>query len=448
MLEALALMELTDVDRIALEIAAVATAVEVGNPAVLREGGPTLRFGNALLDSPESPETNRRAELLELAHLWDPEVGVADTRPVDLVIGNPPWERVRVEPRSLLRGLLDQVANDTHKASRDRALEDACASHPNLARYLEDHLASTAAGVAALRRDPRLRLSTKGEIYTHALFTELSVRRTAPRQGWSALLVKSALMTSAGHQSLSRWLLDEQRVAEVWDFRNSHRVFDIDSRERFAALMMGPPRPGGAWLASGLTEVAQLGVEELRTRIDDDTRRRLSPGAQVLPATVGRDLGLLLELGDRPTLLETYPEARFGRLLHLTNPTLLPSTPPQRRAAPCVGGPDDRSVNDESQVRRPGTEFAGRSAGGRRRGRGWLKTPSCPTRISSQRRVGGWMPTAGNHVASRHPEPYSLVWRNASSPFNRRTLIATVLPRVPTIQSLQLLQLREPRQRR
>ena len=267
--EAVTRLELTDVDRVALEIAAVATAVEVGRPAVIADGGPTLRLGNALLLAPPHPvPDDRRAELLEQAHLWHPDVGLTDAEPVDLVIGNPPWERVRVEQRSLLRGLVDQVAHETRKTSRERALGDAYLRHPRLARYLDDHLASTAAGVAALRRDPRLALSTKGEIYTHALFTELAVRRTASRDGWAALLVKSSLMTSAGHRHLSRWLLDEHRVVEVWDFRNTHRIFDIDSRERFAAVIAGPPRSDGALLASGLTDVAQLGAENAQKRIE------------------------------------------------------------------------------------------------------------------------------------------------------------------------------------
>lgn len=40
----------------------------------------------------------------------------------------------------------------------------------------------------------------------------------------------------------------------------------------------------------------------------------------------------------------------------------------------------------------------------------------------------------------RYDQPYSLCWRSLTSPTNQRTMIASIIPSMPTCQSVQLLQ--------
>lgn len=430
-------LELTDVDRTALELAAVACAVALRDVAVLSErDGPTLRHANALLRT-RSPDPR----LLAAGLFWHPDAGVAlEEDPVDLVLGNPPWERVRVEPRHLLRGLLDDVAQDVHADSRHRRLRRSRGELPLLHDFIADHVTSLESGSEALRADPRLSRSTRGELYTHAMFTELALRRVAPG-GWTSMVVKASLLTSAGHAALIRPLLEDHRVHEVWEIQNQGRIFDIDSRERFALLIAGPPAPAPR-VAAGLTGVDQIGDDTLLTTLDDELLKTLGTPAGALPTFPSRDLPLLRRLAEHPRLDEVYPDANFGRLLHLTNHSASIRRSSRGRVLPVWEG---RMIG---QYRGRAATWSGVPASTR-----WgSKTRPRPVSQvelddpSYTPRSRWWVDEARwEHVASRHKEAFSLVWRNASSPFNRRTMIATILPRLPTIQSLQLLQLPDER---
>ena len=48
-----------------------------------------------------------------------------------------------------------------------------------------------------------------------------------------------------------------------------------------------------------------------------------------------------------------------------------------------------------------------------------------------------------NKVSRNYHAEYSLYWRSLTSSTNRRTTIATILPHMPTSQSIQLLQKRD-----
>ncbi|PRY48626.1 hypothetical protein LY71_1084 [Geodermatophilus tzadiensis] len=435
LVEAARNLELTDVDQVALELAAVACAVTVGDATLLADG-PRLRHGNALL---HRAGAGNPAAAFVAGRIWDPAVGVAaPEEPVDLVLGNPPWERVRVEPRPLLRGLLDAAADDGHRASRDEHLDATRSSHPLLHAWLADVRASTADGLRAMRADPRLARGARGELYTHVLFTELALDRVRERDGWVAVLVKSAMLTSTGHAALMRPLLDGHQVHEVWDYRNEERIFDIDSRERFAFLLAGPATAPHTRLATGLTRVRDLGDEALLTTLDDELRLRINPSSGLLPACTREELPRLLALSASPLLGDAYPDAHFGRLLHLTNHSEGISRHPAPGLLPVWEG---RMI--EQYTARFAT-FAGVTGPQR-----WSAKVRATSVRPEQRadpyyrpEARWWVrPDVWEKVARRHAQPFSLVWRNASSPFNRRTMLATVLPRVPTIQSVQLLQL-------
>lgn len=429
--------ELTDVDRTALELAAVACAAALDDVTLLSEPGAlTLRHANALLRT-ASPDKR----LLDDGLIWHPDAGVATPEaPVDLVLGNPPWERVRVETRHLLRGLLDDVAQDTHAATRHRRLRGALAEHPLLRDLMEAHIASVEQATDVLRGDPRLSRSTRGELYTHAMFTDLALQRIAPG-GWVSLLVKASLLTSAGHAAVVRPLLAEHRIHEVWELQNHARIFEIDSRERFALLIAGPPADGPR-VAAGLTSVAEIGDDTLLTQLDDELLARLGAANGALPMFCRADLPLLSRLVAHPRVAEVFPEANFGRLLHLTNHS---EHIKRSRVGAVLPVWEGRMID---QYRARAATWSGVPAAARWGSKTRARSVA-PAELADPRFVPTprwWVEESWwEHVASRHKERFSLVWRNASSPFNRRTMIATVLPRLPTIQSLQLLQVPDER---
>jgi hypothetical protein len=411
-------MEFTDVDRPALELAVIAAAANIGPLGLDELHSPRLRHGNALLEKVGGPDAS---VMLSSGHIWHPESGVVDAAsPVDVVIGNPPWERVRYEGKQFMRGF------DTEAAD----------SEP-LVLFAKERRIATESGIAAMRNDARLTRSTHGEIYTHVAFTELAMRHTEVRSGWVCQIVKSTMLNSPGHARLIGDLLRDKQVAEVWDFNNSERVFPIDSRERFAVLIAGHRWKNDPNVVFGLSEVSSLEQASRLTPLRSNVRDKLSPKLGILPACSGSDLDLLLTLSELPTFHEVHPSVIFGRLLHLTNH----SSSIHRQA-----GIERVPVWEGRMIEQFTSKFS--TWEGVPPEKRWLpKTKANQVDVVDRmdllfQPTSRWWVDQDKwfEVSKRFTEQYSIGWRNASAPTNRRTVLASILRQTPTIQSVQVLQ--------
>jgi hypothetical protein len=447
--KAVSSLEATDLDATALQVLRVAAALTVAEPAALRTS-PTIRHGNALLvrqlfAEEDSPDI-RSSPVVALPYDSRLALDLASNTPVDLVIGNPPWERIRFEERAFLSVLANDVATLPAKVERVEAASHIAQSNPKLHAYAQASRAAILAAQRAIRSNSLFTYSSRGELYTHALFTELAAARTASTPGSPggsvALLVKSTFVSSAGHRPLMNALLSAGRVREFWQFSNMERLFAIDSRERFGLLILGgrnsPDEPA---LASGLLSAEQLGDETRLVKLTNPLRRALSAGG--LPASlVSTDIGLVSRLAETNVPFEhAFPEAHFGRLLHLTAHSQNIHREPGGDRLPVWEGRMIEQFNSRYSTwdRIPQAE------------RWKAKTKASIVRDDEladplYRPAARWFVDRDlwDRVSLRHRAPFSLVWRNASSPSNRRSMIASILPRLPTPQSIQLLQTPDP----
>lgn len=173
--------------------------------------------------------SDRRAIASLLAHLrvGDSLLGGrsiwADLAPrgFDVVIANPPWERVKI--------------------SRHEYLQSR-----GIARHYGAEYKATAefSGLTSRRDDLRLYLSSlarsfdsqgSGEADLYKLFSELAVQITRPG-GRIALILPAGLIRSEGTTALRKFLLDHSSALDVTLFQNRARFFAIDTRFKFVTL--------------------------------------------------------------------------------------------------------------------------------------------------------------------------------------------------------------------
>lgn len=420
-LESFRNLEFTDIDRPALELAVIACAVSIGPSALSLLNEPSMRHGNALIDSLAS-ETQGNHNL-NLGHIWHPSAGVnGPSGNVDVIIGNPPWERVRYEAQQFMRGF---------------GVDPQAVAEP-LVSFAKERKNATEMGVTRMRADERLSRSTHGEIYTHVAFTELAMNRTREKRGWVCHIVKSTMLNSPGHSRFMADLLSSGSIAEVWDFKNTERIFAIDSRERFAVLIASHGWEKDPRVVFGLTKVAELENASRLTPLSLEARQILSPELGILPACSGEDLELLLELSRLPTFRDVFQDANFGRLLHLTNHAEFIHPMPGKGRVPVWEG---RMIE---QFTSKFSTWAGVPKEKR-----WMAKTRAQSVSTTERADRSFVPESRwwveeskwVEVSSRHRESFSVAWRNASAPTNRRTVLATSLRDKPTTQSIQIVQL-------
>jgi hypothetical protein len=156
----------------------------------------------------------------------------------DVILGNPPWEKLQFEERQFLEGL--GVVMDTSRAAERRAL---------LVRDAEEggrlsELIATAKAVidrthAFIGRSALVPLSAKGKFNYYALFTELAERLTH-RHGRLGVIVKSGIATDLATRHVFRHFVETQRLIRLVDFENSELLFEeVAPPERFCLLTAG-----------------------------------------------------------------------------------------------------------------------------------------------------------------------------------------------------------------
>jgi len=155
------------------------------------------------------------------------------------VIGNPPWERVKVQDREFFSLTDPATAGAVSATDRKKRIAAMPAANPDLhASYLvaRDHAQRM---LDYARGSGRYPLTGKGDVNLYMLFAELARRLVAP-DGLVGLLVPSGIATDDTTKEFFGEVMQAKRLVSLYDFENRNKVFeDVDGRFKFSALVLG-----------------------------------------------------------------------------------------------------------------------------------------------------------------------------------------------------------------
>ena len=154
----------------------------------------------------------------------------------DVVIGNPPWERVKLTELEWFAGKHEGITNALTAVARKQIIGELESSDPSLYRDFCDALRK-AEGESHLLRDSGLYpLCGRGDVNTYGVFAETMVSVSASL-GRSGFIVPTGIATDDGNKYFFQSLVDGKRLAVFRDFENRKKLFpDVDSRMKFTLL--------------------------------------------------------------------------------------------------------------------------------------------------------------------------------------------------------------------
>jgi hypothetical protein len=232
-------------------------------------------------------------------HLAFPEVFAKGG--FDLILANPPWERVKLAEKEWFAERSPDIANAPNAAARKRLIDALKASDPALhERFLGD--SRKAEGESHLMRNSgRYPLCGRGDINVYTIFAE-SMRSVLNPDGRMGAVLPSGIATDDTTKFYFQDLVEKNSLRSLFDFENRKGLFPaVDSRMKFCLFTSGSAQISATGRTLPPAEFAFfcLGVEDLR---DPDKRFALSP----------EDIGLL-----NPNT-RTCPIFRSGRDAELT----------------------------------------------------------------------------------------------------------------------------------
>ncbi|MFD4911610.1 Eco57I restriction-modification methylase domain-containing protein [Streptomyces virginiae] len=158
----------------------------------------------------------------------------------DAVVGNPPWERVKLQEQEFFAQRDPRIAEAKNAAARKRLIAELRDDRDGERLYAEFEAAKRRAEGEShfLRSSDRFPLTGRGDINTYAVFTETDRALTGPR-GRTGVIVPTGIATDATTQFFFKDIITKGQLAALYDFENEDKVFpEVHNQLRFCLFML------------------------------------------------------------------------------------------------------------------------------------------------------------------------------------------------------------------
>ncbi len=263
-------------------------------------------------------------------HLAYPEVFGGKNAGFDAVLGNPPWERIKIQEIEWFSERDPEIASSPNAAERKRRIKRLRTEDSELFKLYQEALRQ-AEGASALVRDTgRYPLCGRGDVNTYSIFTELNRSLMAPN-GRVGIIVPSGVATDDTTKFFFADLVEKESLVSLYDFENRKGIFPgVHRSYKFCLLTLtGLERPAkeGAEFVFFALDSEELADSERRFRLEPSDFELMNPNTRTCPIFRSRrDAELTRSIYNRvPVLIkEGDPEENpwgisFMAMLHMAN---------------------------------------------------------------------------------------------------------------------------------
>lgn len=248
----------------------------------------------------------------------------------DAVIGNPPWERIKLQENEFFGSRSDAIALAPRADVRKRLIAALSQSDPELHRAYKAASETAEATLHYVHRAGVYPLMGRGDTNLYAIFAEKALQ-SVKANGRAGLLVPSGVATDDTTKHYFQELVTKRRLAQLLDFENKEAIFpDVHRSFKFSILLMtgeGDPQP---LVRCGffLHNMTQLDNPERAFTLAPDDFKLFNPNTLTCPIfRRKRDMELTRKIYvNAPVLVETDKGAagnpwgvRFSTMFHMTN---------------------------------------------------------------------------------------------------------------------------------
>lgn len=249
------------------------------------------RLGNATQLSREARAFHWPLELPDVLHAGG----------FDVVLGNPPWEKIKLQEREFFASREPAIAEARTSSVRKRmiaALGDAPIGSRESDLYLGLQRAKRIAEASSLfarvgnSAFARFPLTGRGDVNTYALFAELFLSLTKDK-GRAGLIVPSGIATEDNTSTFFRELVKERCLLQIKSFENEESIFPaVHHAFRFCLLSMttkgnGAIEPDFSFF---LRRVEQIADGDRSFKLGIEGIRRINPNTLTAPVSGPREM--------------------------------------------------------------------------------------------------------------------------------------------------------------
>lgn len=156
----------------------------------------------------------------------------------DCVLGNPPWERIKLQEKEFFASRSVEIATAANKAAREMLIKELPKKYPELAQAFEDAKHDADAQGKFIRESGRFPLTAVGDINTYAVFAE-TTRKVISANGRVGVIVPVGIATDDTTKKFFGDLIKTQSLAKLSGFENEAFIFQaVHHAFKFCQLVM------------------------------------------------------------------------------------------------------------------------------------------------------------------------------------------------------------------
>ncbi len=159
----------------------------------------------------------------------------------DVVLGNPPWERIKIQEKEWFAQRDPDIAGARNAAERRRMIAALAESDPPLLDAFNADKRKADGESHFIRVSQRFPLCGRGDVNTYTVFAELD-RFLLNLRGRVGMVCPSGIAIDDTTKYFLQDLMRSDSLASLYDFENRQKLFPaVDSRMKFALLTMTGP---------------------------------------------------------------------------------------------------------------------------------------------------------------------------------------------------------------
>jgi len=247
----------------------------------------------------------------------------------DAVVGNPPWERIKLQENEFFALRDRAIALAPTAAKRKELVRELPGTNPDLWADYQAARQRAERELAWVRQSGQFPLMGRGDTNLYAVFAERG-RRLLGRKGRLGLVVPSGIATDQTTSAFFADLVETQTLGSLLDFENRRKVFpDVDSRFKFTIISLTGGEPSEeitcGFFLHGPDDMADP-ARVFRLRPADCAL--MNPNTRTCPVfRTRRDYELTRAIYERVPVLVRETEAgeenpwgvRYHTMFHMTN---------------------------------------------------------------------------------------------------------------------------------
>lgn len=203
----------------------------------------------------------------------------------DVLLGNPPWERIKLQETEFFGARDPGIAKAANASIRKAMIKELVNTNPALYQEYQKELHTAEATSRFIRSSGRFPLAGRGDINVYGVFAE-HFAKMCNTKGRNGIVVPTGIATDDTYKFLFADMVDNRTLVSLFDFENKKQLFPIHRSYKFCLLTTS----GGAMPASYepqfaffLHDVLDLQDERRVFTLTKEDFARINPNTKTCP---------------------------------------------------------------------------------------------------------------------------------------------------------------------